>query len=166
MGNEFLRSHYPGFLGHHQALEQEIAGDEKVAFIGTADDEDVICVRQAIPQRLCQRDQSFSFGEINRQNSQVISDLFKFRPIRDIPREKHILKHNPVNGNPNASSGLCGKQLYRCWITLDVSDDYVGVQEHEWALLVSGPAAFERLRLGHLFHFSIVRRYGSGWSSN
>jgi hypothetical protein len=42
MGNEFLRGHYLGLLGSHQVLEQDIAGDEKVAFIGAAEDENVI----------------------------------------------------------------------------------------------------------------------------
>jgi hypothetical protein len=51
MGNEFLRSHYLGFLGRHQVLEQGIAGDKEVAFVGTADDENLVRVRQSIPQR-------------------------------------------------------------------------------------------------------------------
>lgn len=45
MGNEFLRSNYLRFLGPHQALEENIARHEKVAFIGTAEDQNIIRMR-------------------------------------------------------------------------------------------------------------------------
>jgi len=72
----------------------------------------------------------------------MISDLFKFRPIRDIPREKQLLKNNAVNSNANTARCLRGKQLNRRRITTDVSDDYAGVQEHEWARRVRAFASF------------------------
>jgi hypothetical protein len=164
MGDEFLRSHYLRFLGRHQVLKQDIAGDKKVAFIGAAEDKNVICVHQSAPQRSRARDQSFSFGEVNWQHSQMISNLFKFGLVHGIRCEKQFLKHNVVNGNANTTLSLRGKQLNRRWITLHVSDDYAGVQEHEWTRRVRALATFEHLRLGHLFHVSIVRRYGSGCS--
>jgi hypothetical protein len=132
MGKEFLRSHYLGFLGRHQVLEQGIASDKEVAFIGAADDENFVRVRHAILQCPRSWDQSLSLGEIKRQHSQVISNLFKFGPIRGIRSEKQFLKHNVVNSNANTARCLRGKQLNRRWITTDVSDDYAGVEEHEW----------------------------------
>ncbi len=81
MGDQFFRSHYLGFLGCHQVLEVYIACDKEVTLICTAEDENVIRVRHAVPQRSYSRQQSFSLGEVHRKHSQMISNLFEFRPI-------------------------------------------------------------------------------------
>ncbi len=69
MGNELFRSYYVGCRGRHQILEVYVARDQEVAFIGAAEYENVIRVRQAISQSPCPREQRFSFGEIYRQHS-------------------------------------------------------------------------------------------------
>jgi hypothetical protein len=113
-------------------------------------------VRQAISQSSNPWEQSFSFGEIHGQHSQMVSDSLELRSIRSIRSEKKFLKHNRVNGEANKTSCLGRKQLRRRWITSEVSNDHVCIQENEWPLRVGALATFERLGFGHLFHFLIV----------
>src|SRR5712691_8128813 len=111
MSNEFLRSHDPRSLGRHQALEVCVARDKEVTFIGAAEDENVIRVRQPIPQGSYSREQSFSFSEIHRQHSQMISNVLELRSACGVSCEKELLKHNRVNGEANATSCFGRKQL-------------------------------------------------------
>ncbi len=80
MGNEFFRSHHLGFLGRHQVLEVCIAGDKEVTLIRAAEDENVIRVRQAVPEGSNPRQQSFSLCEIHRKHPQMLSNALEFRP--------------------------------------------------------------------------------------
>lgn len=156
MGNEFLRSNYLRFLCHHQALEVNVAGDKEVAFIGAAEDKNVVRVRHAIPHSSYPWEQRFSFGEIHRQHSQMISNELELRTARGIYREKQFLKHNRVNGEANTASCLGSKQLCRRWITPEVFNDHVCVEEHEWLVCVGALTVFDLIGLGQLFHFFIV----------
>jgi len=86
----------------------------------------------------------------------MVSDSFELRPVRSIRREKQFLEHNRIYGKTNAAFGFSGEQLRCRGLAPKVSDDHVRVQEHERSLSIGTFALFERLRLRHLFHFSIV----------
>jgi len=160
MGNEFLRSHYLGFVGRHQVLKECVAGNKEVAFSGTAEEKKVIGVGQAIQLSAQLRDQSLSFGQINRQYAQMISDFVELGATRTVNGQKQFLKHNRIDSYPNSPLCFRGKQLYRRWITSDVSDDHVRIQENEWLIRVRTLAISERLGISHLFHTFIVGQGG------
>ena len=155
MGNEFCGSDYLWFLGRHQVLEVCIARDKEVTFIRAAEDQNGIRVRQAVPQRSYSRQQSFSLGEIHREDTQMISNLFEFRPT-SVSGQKEFLKHNRVNGQANLAICFGGKQLRRRWIATKVFDDHVRVHKHEWLLCFGTIILLEQFRFSHLSHALII----------
>jgi hypothetical protein len=160
MSNEFLRRDDPGSIVCHQVLKERITRDKEVAVGGTAEYKNFVGMRHPIAQSSRSWNQSFSFGQINRQYAQMISDLFEFGATRTVYGQKEFLKYDRVYSDPDTPRCLGGKQLHGCWIASDVSDDHVGVQEHQWLIRLRTPAVLERLGIGHLFHSFIVRQQG------
>ena len=50
MSYELFRGHYVGFRGSYQALKVYIRGNKKITFIGAAENENGIRVRETISQ--------------------------------------------------------------------------------------------------------------------
>jgi hypothetical protein len=109
MRNEFLRSDDLGFRRSHQILKVHVPGDKEIAFIGATEDKKIIRMRQPIPQCSYSREQRFSFCEIHRQHSQMVSDSLELRSSGRIRGEKKFLNDNRVNGEADAAIRLGGK---------------------------------------------------------
>jgi hypothetical protein len=108
MGNELFRSYDLGLPGRHQILQERVSRDKEVAFIGAAQDENIIRVNQAIPQSSHSREQRFRFGQIHRQNAQMVPDSFKLWSS-GVPGEKQSLKHYGINREANTTIRFSGK---------------------------------------------------------
>jgi hypothetical protein len=161
MRNQFFRSHNLGFPGCHQALEVHVSGDQEVTLIGATEDQNVIGVHQAIPQSPYSWEQSLSLREIHRQQSQMVPDSFELRPASSIGGKKQFLKHYRVNGEADTAVRFGGKQRRCQRIALEISDDYVCVQEHKRPISV-GTLALCQLGFDCLLHVFIVPPHPRG----
>ena len=130
--------------------------NQEIAFIGATEDEDVVRVGQVISQSSYSRQQSFSFCEIERKHSEMISNSFELRSVISICCKKQFLKNDRIHSKTNAAFRFSREQLHCGQFATKVSDDDVSIKKHERSLTFRTVVLFERLWAPHLLHFFIV----------
>ena len=122
--------------GGDHVLKEQVPRDKEIAVLRAAKDKDIVRVRQPVPERAHAGQQSFGLCDVNRQDPQVVPDLFELRPRGGVRGQQEFLKDDRIHREANAALGFGGKQLRRGGVPTQVSKDHVRVQEHQGTFLI------------------------------
>ena len=96
MHNQIFRTDDLGLPYSRQVLKACVARDKEVTLVGATENEDIVGMRQSIPEGPHSWEKRFRLSEIQRQHMQMIPNSVKPRPASGICEEQ-FLKHNWID---------------------------------------------------------------------
>ncbi len=85
--------------------------DKEVTIAGATHDEDIVGVSHTVPEMFYKGKQSLSPCEIHGQNTQMVSNMFKFAQSGSISGKKQFLNNYWIHCKSDSSICFGGKQL-------------------------------------------------------